>query len=179
MTDLTEIDHLIARCGLGDRRAFAALYGATSAKLFGLAVRILGNRAEAEDAVQDIYVRIWQNAARYRAEGLSPWAWLLTIGRNACIDRLRARRATQPLDEAAELADLAPGPEETALASAEARRIAGCLATLPPERAEAVRRAYLEGETYDELAHRFGVPLNTMRTWLRRSLMKLRECLSA
>jgi RNA polymerase sigma-70 factor (ECF subfamily) len=178
MTDLTEIDHLIARCGLGDRHAFAALYGATSAKLFGLAVRILGNRAEAEDAVQDIYVRIWQNAARYRVEGLSPWAWLLTIGRNACIDRLRARRALQPLDEAAELADLSPGPEEAALASAEARRIAGCLDTLAPERAEAVRRAYLEGETYDELARRFGVPLNTMRTWLRRSLIRLRECLS-
>lgn len=179
MADLVEIERLLARTGMGDRRAFAALYGATSGKLFGLCLRVLSDRAEAEDVMQDAYVKIWHNAARYRADGLSPYAWLLTITRNTAIDRLRARRAVQPLDLAAELADLSPGPEAAAVAEGEARRIGACLDRLDPDRAEAVRRAYVAGETYDELARRYGVPLNTMRTWLRRSLIRLRECLSS
>jgi RNA polymerase sigma-70 factor, ECF subfamily len=178
MADLAELER-IARTGLGDRRAFDALYVATSAKLHGVALRILDNRAEAEDATQEVFVRIWHNAARYQVNGLSPMTWLITIARNHAIDRLRARRASQPLDAAAELADLSPGPEAAAIASSEAGRIAACMETLPPDRAEAVRRAYVEGESYVELATRFGLPLNTVRTWLRRSLMKLKECLSS
>lgn len=178
MIDLTEVERLILKSGLGDRRAFAALYAATSSKLFGLCLRVLDNRSEAEEVLQEAYVKIWRNAAVYAADGLSPWAWLMTVTRNTAIDRLRARRATAPLDEVAELADLAPGPEDAALARGESRRIAACLDSLEPDRAEAVRRAYLRGETYAELARRFGVPLNTMRTWLRRSLIRLRECLS-
>lgn len=179
MTDLDEIERLLARSGMGDRRAFAALYSATSPKLYGLCLRVMTDRAEAEDVMQEAYVKIWHNASRYRADGLSPFAWLLTITRNTAIDRLRARRATQPLDAAAELADLTPGPEAQAMAQGDARRIGACLDRLEEDRADAVRRAYIEGETYDELAARFGVPLNTMRTWLRRSLIRLRECLSS
>jgi RNA polymerase sigma-70 factor (ECF subfamily) len=104
--------------------------------------------------------------------------WLITITRNHCIDRLRARKtATGQMDEAVDIADAAPGPEALAIAASEGVRIADCMGQLEPDRADAVRRAYLEGETYDELATRYGVPLNTIRTWLRRSLIKLRECL--
>jgi RNA polymerase sigma-70 factor (ECF subfamily) len=179
MTTPAEIERLIAQVALGNRRAFDALYAATAAKLHGVALRILDNRAEAEDVVQEVYVSVWHNAGRYQVNGLSPMTWLITIARNRAIDRLRARRASQPLDEAAELADLSPGPEDAAIAASERGRIAACLGTLDPDRAEAVRRAYVEGESYGDLAQRFGLPLNTVRTWLRRSLQRLRACLSA
>ena len=181
MATLHDIEGMIARMAMGDRAALSSLYAATSAKLFGIALRVLEDRAEAEDAVQEIYVKVWRNADRYRSNGLSPMTWLITVARNHSIDRLRARRGTQgsraPMDDIADWPDHADTPEEAAVASSQRARIGTCLQMLPPERADAVRRAYILGETYEELARRFGVPLNTMRTWLRRSLLKLRECL--
>lgn len=178
MSSREEIEGHIARCALGDREAFAALYQATSAKLFGICLRVLNSRAEAEDALQEIYVKIWRNAGRYRAGTYSPMTWLITIARNHAIDRLRARRTRGGgIEEAETVADGAPGPEALAIADSERGRLVTCLAELPEDRAQAVRLAYLHGETYADLAARFGVPLNTMRTWLRRSLMKLKECL--
>ena len=101
MTTRDEIEALIDRVAAGDRAAFADLYRHTSAKLFGTALRILKTQAETEEAVQEIYVKIWRNAERYRAGGTSPMTWLITIARNHAIDRLRARRATSAgLDEA-------------------------------------------------------------------------------
>ena len=174
-----DIDTLIARIATGERRAFSALYDRTSAKLFGICLRVLNDRGEAEEVLQEVFVKIWHNAKRYRAGGFSPMTWLITIARNASIDRLRKRRAVQAdMNAVLTLADPAPGPEAQAVASGERAQLAGCLDRLDPARAEAVRRAYLEGETYDELALRFAVPLNTMRTWLRRSLLKLKDCLS-
>ena len=173
-----DIEEMIARMAMGDRGALSGLYAATSAKLFGISLRILGDRAEAEDALQEVYVKVWHNAGRYRQNGLSPMTWLITVARNHSIDRLRARpKGVAPLDEAAELADLAPNPEEALLASGLTGRIAACLDALDPDRADAVRRAYLGGEAYADLSARYAVPLNTIRTWLRRSLLKLRECL--
>ena len=179
MTTAPELETMIGRIALGDRAAFSALYAATSAKLFGICLRVLDNRAEAEDALQEVFVKVWHNAGRYQVNGLSPMTWMITVARNHSIDRLRARRtASGGMDEVAELADLAPGPEAQLIAASARGRIAGCLGTLEPDRADAVRRAYVEGETYADLADRYGVPLNTIRTWLRRSLLKLRECLS-
>lgn len=179
MAERADIENWIAQTALGDRKAFGALYDATSAKLFGVCLRVLDNRAEAEDTLQEVYARVWHNADRYRSNGLSPMTWLITIARNRSIDRLRARRsAAGGLEEAENLADSGPGPEAMAVAASERSRIVDCMGELPADRAEAVRRVYLEGETYNELAVRFDVPLNTMRTWLRRSLQRLRECLT-
>lgn len=180
MTTRSEIEDMIARMALGDRGAFGLLYSATSAKLFGICLRVLGNRAEAEDALQEAYVKIWRNADRYRANGLSPMTWLITVTRNHAVDRVRARgrRGTDPLEDAGTVADDVPGPEALAIAGSDRARIVDCMAELETDKAGAVRRAYLEGETYRELADRYGIPLNTVRTWLRRSLLKLRECLS-
>lgn len=177
MTGREEIEALIARVALGDRAAFRALYAATSAKLHGLLIRILKDPAEAEDVLQDVYVKIWSHAGRYAANGLSPMTWLITIARNAGIDRLRARARIAP-DAPPDAPDPAPGPEATAVAASEARRIAACLGELEADRAAAVRGAYLDGLSYDALAERHAVPINTMRTWLRRSLIRLRECLA-
>jgi RNA polymerase sigma-70 factor, ECF subfamily len=173
-----EIEAMIVRVGLGDRAAFSALYDATAAKLFGVCLRILRNRADAEEALQDVFVRVWQKAGSFAANGLSPMAWLVTLARNLSIDRLRARKApAQDLASVPDLRDAGPTPEASAVAASERARIETCLGALDGGRAEAVRGAYLEGWSYQDLAERFGVPLNTMRTWLRRSLMKLRECL--
>ncbi|OUS22111.1 RNA polymerase subunit sigma [Rhodobacterales bacterium 59_46_T64] len=190
MTTRADIEDMLARVAMGDREAFAALYRATSAKLFGVCLRILIERAEAEEAVQEIYIKIWRNADRYAAGGYSPMTWLITIARNHAIDRLRKRRAMIIRGEAGggtdgdggsvldRMADDAPGAEAQMIAQGDARRITGCLGELEPDRSEAVQRAYLSGETYADLAAHYDVPLNTMRTWLRRSLLKLKECLS-
>ncbi len=179
MATRAQIEDLIARTALRDREAFAALYDATQATLFGICLRVLKDRTDAEDALQDVYVRIWQKAGTYAVTGHSPMTWLITLARNQAIDRLRARKPAATEAAAPErVPDTQPGPEAAAVMASEARRIALCMDELPPDRADAVRGAYLDGETYQTLAARHGVPLNTMRTWLRRSLAKLRECLS-
>lgn len=175
-----EIADLISRCALRDRNAFRDLYGRTSAKLFGVVLRILKDRAEAEEALQEVYVKIWQRADRYVQGGYSPISWLVAVARNHALDVLRARKpVNDDIDLALDIADAGPNPEQATIDSGERGRIEGCLATLEPDKADCVRGAYLDGFTYEELAERHGVPLNTMRTWLRRSLIKLRECLSA
>ncbi len=179
MTSRDDIEDLILKVSLGDRAAFSRLYDATSAKLFGVCLRVLDNRAEAEEALQDVFVKVWHKADRYSVNGYSPMTWLITLSRNAAIDRLRKRKAPSvALDDAHDLSDDAPTPEAAAVASSEAERLAACLSELEADKSDAVRRAYLNGETYKELAARYGVPLNTMRTWLRRSLISLRTCLT-
>ncbi|MGB3502711.1 MAG: sigma-70 family RNA polymerase sigma factor [Mesorhizobium sp.] len=173
-----DISKLIVRTSLKDRAAFDLLYRQTSAKLFGVCLRVLDNRTDAEEALQDVYVKIWTKADRFAVSDLSPISWLVAVARNHAIDRIRQRRKpATDLDEALDIADPAPGPEMLAVADGERERIFTCLDELETDRAAAVRGAYLDGDSYAELAERYGVPLNTMRTWLRRSLMKLRECL--
>ncbi|MES2969939.1 MAG: sigma-70 family RNA polymerase sigma factor [Pseudomonadota bacterium] len=162
-----------------DRAAFRALYAATSSKLLGVLLRILGQRSEAEDALQEVYTRVWLRAARFDAGKGRGMTWLIAIARNHAIDRLRARPdAPTDGDDALDLvADHSPTAERKLIAAGEARRIGECFDTLEPDRAQAVRGAYLSGLSYIDLAARHGVPINTMRTWLRRSLLKLKECL--
>lgn len=173
-----DISKLILRTALKDRAAFSELYLATSAKLFGVCLRVLNNRAEAEEALQEIYIKVWTRADRYAISELSPISWLVAVARNHSIDRVRARRpAAAGIDQAQEVADAAPSPEDQVLWRSEGTRLALCLDELENSRAAAVRGAYLEGDSYAVLAERHNVPLNTMRTWLRRSLVKLKECL--
>lgn len=179
MQTRSDIEALIAQVSLGNRQAFSDLYDATSAKLFGVCLRVLKNRAEAEDALQDVYVRIWQKAGRFVPGTYSPMTWLITLARNLAIDRLRARKApARDVEEMYDLRDTGPTPEAAAIAGSELERIRACLDELEPDRAAAVKGAYLDGDTYADLAERHDVPINTMRTWLRRSLLKLKDCLN-
>ncbi|GAA4223348.1 RNA polymerase sigma-70 factor (ECF subfamily) [Sagittula marina] len=181
MTPQEEIEALIARVAMADRKAFRDLYSRTSAKLFGVSVRILKDEALAEEVLQEVYVKLWDRAGAYRSNGYSPMTWLITITRNASIDRLRkARRegsAMAPVDIAERLYDDAPGPAQQAEMRSEAKALQACLSELPLDRSEMVQRVYLQGLTYQEIAEETGIKLNTVRTWLRRSLMQLRECL--
>ncbi|WP_092781863.1 sigma-70 family RNA polymerase sigma factor [Jannaschia pohangensis] len=173
------IETLIARVALGDQAAFSALFDATSGKLLAVCLRVLTERAAAEDAMQDAYVKVWKNARRYQVTGHSPMTWLITIARNTAIDRLRARRIDHDVDDFSERI-AAPGltPEQSAIAASDSRRIIGCMAELEPDRRAAISGAYLRGQSYKDLSDQFDVPLNTMRTWLRRGLSALRECMS-
>lgn len=170
---------LLLRVAAGDRAAFQEIYTKTSAKLFGVTLRILGTRAEAEDALQEVYTRVWLHARRFDPGRGAGMTWLIAIARNHAIDRLRARPAAASGDEDAldTVADDRPGVLERLVAAGDARRIADCFGMLDPDRAAAVQSAYLRGLSYQALADRHGVPINTMRTWLRRSLQKLKECM--
>lgn len=175
----SDTEDLILRVAQGNRAAFQALYDSTSAKLLGVALRVLKDRTEAEEALQEVYVKIWHNAGRYTVNGLGPMTWLVTLARNTAVDRLRKlRRIADHTQIEERVVDPGIGPEDATIAASERSRLVACFGELPRDRAEAVRRAYLEGETYADLAGRFDVPLNTMRTGLRRSLLTLRECLT-
>jgi RNA polymerase sigma-70 factor (ECF subfamily) len=171
-----DLELLLARIAIGDHDAFVQLYDCTAAKLHGVTYRVLANRNDAEDAVQEVYVKIWRNAERYQAEHGRALDWLVAVARNHAIDVLRARkRSSRDIDQTAYSdGPPPPTPETEALRTDERRRIDRCLAELSPDRAQAVRAAYLEGWSYKELARHHGVPLNTMRSWLRRALSVLR-----
>jgi RNA polymerase sigma-70 factor (ECF subfamily) len=172
------IEDLISRTALGDRKAFRDLYAHTSAKLYAVCLRVLRNRAEADDALQEIYVKIWRNAATFGPSDYSPNTWLIAIARHHAIDLIRARKPqAEDIDEQYDLRSGDPDPENSAIATDQRRQIDGCLDQLDAPKASAVRGAYLDGLSYEELSQKYNVPLNTMRTWLRRSLANLRECL--
>ncbi|HEX8048508.1 sigma-70 family RNA polymerase sigma factor [Rhizobium sp.] len=173
-----EVETLISRVAMRDQKAFAALYRHTSPKLYAVCLRILRNKTDAEEVLQEVYVKIWQRAERFLASEGPAMPWLTTIARNQSIDAIRARKpVADEIDSAYDLADTEPGPEEQAIVKGEGRRIDRCMEELEAGRAQAVRSAYVEGLSYQELAEQYSVPLNTMRTWLRRSLIRLRECL--
>jgi RNA polymerase sigma-70 factor (ECF subfamily) len=178
MTD-DPIADLLTRIAAQDRAAFGQIYSAASAKLMGVLLRILGNRAEAEDALQEVFTRVWLRAARFDAAKGRGMTWLITLARYHAIDRVRARPEGQSDDEdaMASVTDPTPRAETRLIAAGEARRINECFATLDADKSAALRGAYLSGLSYADLATKFDVPLNTMRTWLRRSLQKLKECM--
>jgi RNA polymerase sigma-70 factor, ECF subfamily len=173
------VAQLLAKVAAQDRAAFRDLYSSTSSKLFGVLLRILSNRAEAEDALQEVFTRVWLRAGRFDPEKGRAMTWLISVARNHAIDRLRTRveATTATEDEAETLVDRTPGAEDGLIAKGQARRIIDCMSALEPDRAKAVQGAYLGGMSYADLAAKFNVPLNTMRTWLRRSLLQLKECL--
>lgn len=177
----TQIEALIARTALGERLAFDALYDATSAKLLSVCLSVLKDRPEAEEALQETFIRIWNNAGRYAVNGLSPMTWLITIARNCSIDRLRRRKggpAPAPLDLADSVASPAPGPEEQTIMNQQRDRLQSCLDEIGEPHADAVRAVYLEGASYADLAKAADAPLNTVRSWLRRGLLQLKDCVS-
>jgi RNA polymerase sigma factor (sigma-70 family) len=164
----------------GDRTALRDVYRLTSAKLFGVCLRILPDREEAEDVLQEVYLTVWNRADRFDPARASPVTWLATIARNRAIDRLRAmapRRDDHPVEAADAVEDAAPGPLAALESGEEARRLARCLETLEERARGAIVAAFYGGRTYEDLARGAGVPLGTMKSTIRRALIRLKGCL--
>lgn len=179
MSHAGELVTLLARVGDGDAAALKSVYVTTSAKLFGVILRILSERGEAEDVLQEVYLTVWRKAAEFDATRASPVTWLATIARNRAIDRLRARasRPTSPLDEAAEIRDDTPSAHSLLEGSEAAKRVNAVLSELEPRHAAVIRAAYYEGLTYETLSAREGVPVGTLKSWVRRGLIRMRGSL--
>lgn len=169
----------LARVADGDRSALQAVYDATSAKLFGVALRILNDRSEAEDVLQEVYINVWTRAGTFDASRASPITWLATLARNRAIDRQRqvGRRISRPIDEAGDIPDDAEDGLDTVLRAETLTRLDGCLKELEDQQRRAIRTAFFEGRTYDDVAKMFSVPTGTMKSWIRRSLIRLKACL--
>lgn len=176
---LVEVESLLAKIALGDRQAFDALYEDTCARLYGIAFAIIKDDVEAEEALQDAYLQVWRRAASFNRSQGTASVWLASVTRNAAIDRLRKgrNRREQQLDWEDTLETRAPSPEALAAVSTDTQRLHDCLRQLEPERARLLRKAYLKGLTHAELAKSTKKPIGTIKSWIRRSLLKLRECL--
>ncbi len=172
----------MVRLANGDSTALEEIYESTRVKLFGICLRILRDQKEAEDALQDVYINLWQRADRYDPERASPISWLSTFARNRAIDRLRTgkvRGGAVPVDEAAPLPDETPLADALMVDAERDAQIHKCLGTLDERTRTHIRSAFFDGYTYAQLAERADVPLGTMKSWIRRGLQRLRACLEA
>ena len=177
----TELERLMSAVAEGDREAFAALYRATSAKLYGVVLRILRRRDLADEVIQETYVRIWNNAAVFDPARASPITWMVTIARNRALDEVRRATplAIDTTPEAFDVADDSMLASERVELASDLARLKACLDGLELERRDIVRLAYLDGLSRDELGARFGHPPGTIKTWLHRSLKQLKACLTS
>lgn len=181
MTDDRDADAVLAqRIRAGEADALGELYDRHASTALATALRVVGDRTEAEDVVHEAFVAVWRKIGRFDVERGSLRAWLMTVVRNRAIDRVRARRPRVDLDDADERSLLRTGPNptwEAALARASAAEVREALAALPEEQRHAVELAYFEGYTYREVAALTGVPPGTANGRLRLALGKLREAL--
>lgn len=184
MAEREQLAEWLTATARGDEQAFQQLYSATSSQLYALLLRILRNPDRAQDALQDAYVRIWQKADTYVPERGAPLTWLLSIARYRALDVLRRKRPEVSMPEepdmmATLLEDnqaLSPLEENENRQSLEA--IQRCLRTLQSPQRDSVLLAYYEGLTHEELAERLDAPLGTVKSWIRRGLIRLRQCLA-
>jgi RNA polymerase sigma factor (sigma-70 family) len=178
-TERDDLNRLLQDAGRNDQKAFAELYKRTSSKLFGVCLRMLRDRGEAEEVLQETYTSVWRSAASFDATRASAITWLVTLSRNKAIDRLRQHREVL-LDDPKSLGaavDEESAPASEAEASQEHQRLQECLDELESLQQSSVREAFFTGATYNELAARCKVPLGTMKSWIRRALLQLRQCL--
>lgn len=169
----------LSRVAAGDRAAYERVYHATSAKLYGIVLRILQRRDLADEVVQEVYVRIWERAGDFDPARASPITWMATIARNRALDEVRKAGHVRLDDapEAMDVADEARLADDQVASRQELQRLLGCLDGLTADRREMVRLAYLDGWSREALAKKFGHPVATIKTWLHRSLKQLKDCL--
>jgi len=174
---------LLARTALADERAFAELYRLTSSHLFAVAVRILRDKAAAEDALQEAFVSVWHHAGSYVAAKSRPQTWLTSIVRNRCLDHLRRRvpdtmTLTRDDDEGEiDLPATGPTPVELLLSGADAAMVRGCVDALDGGQKQAIALAFFQGLSHSELSVQLREPLGTVKSWIRRGLERLKSCL--
>ena len=176
-----ELAALLAACGRRDRAAFERLYRASSAKLFGVALRILRREDWAEEVLQECYVSIWTHAPDYRPALAAPMTWMTSIVRNRCLDWLRRPRLEVPDEEGAIVEATesdTPGPLAELERAKESHALARCLKGLEGKQRQAIALAFFDGLSHSELARHLREPLGTVKTWVRRGLLRLKDCLA-
>jgi RNA polymerase sigma-70 factor (ECF subfamily) len=187
MTDDATLSLLLNRVAMQDRAALRGLYEAVSGRLMAVVYRMLNDRGASEDVLQDTFVTVWTRAPQFPALRTSPMAWLTSIARNRAIDLMRKRRPETPLqwhDEDGQehhhdVRDESPTPLEQLLERQSERQLGDCIGRLDEEPRSALVLAYYEGLTHEQLATRLRRPLGTVKAWIRRSLLRLKECLGA
>jgi RNA polymerase sigma-70 factor, ECF subfamily len=172
---------LLGQCALKNQRAFADLYALTSAKLFGVALRILRRQDWAEEVLQESYLNIWNHAGNYAVSKSAPLTWMTSIVRNRSLDWLR-RPQTETTGEEYDVAveawqDDTAGPMESLLAASEAAALKRCLDQLEARQRQSIMLAFFHGLSHSELASHMKQPLGTVKTWVRRGLQRLKGCL--
>lgn len=176
------IESLLSRCALGDERALEELYKAVSAQLYALLVRMLRSRSVAEEALQDVMVKVWQRADSYVAYRGRAMAWLTSIARYRAIDLLRTQHQDTALEDAPEaaLADDASGVANEAVSSErQQHNLSDCMGRLNEGQRKCIALAYVEGRSHDQVARAVGAPLGTVKSWVRRGLLSLKRCLES
>jgi len=174
----------LSQTAAGDEAAFRKLYDAVSPHLFALLLRILKDQARAEEALQDVFVRIWQKADTYSVDRGKPLTWLLTIARYRALDLIRRQRPEDAMPgdpdlESALLVDKdGRGPDLDSETDQALEAVRVCMQRLQDEQRRSVLLAYYEGLTHSELADRLKTPIGTVKSWIRRGLLRLRECLA-
>jgi len=174
---------LLAQSALKNQRAFADLYELTSAKLFGVALRILRRQDWAEEVLQECYVNIWNHAGDYAVQRSAPLTWMTSIVRNRCLDWLR-RPQQEATGEEYDIAveawqDDSPGPMEQLMNSSDAAALARCLRQLEAKQRQSIMLAFFNGLSHSEVAGHMKQPLGTVKTWVRRGLERLKGCLAS
>lgn len=179
MSDQRLLIRLIQDTAGGDRAAFKRLYELTAPKLFGFSQRLLNRTDWAEDLLQETYIKIWHHASEYHAERGSVLTWMISILRYGAIDRIRAHKPATPLTEEITdtLQEAGPGPFNLALQSETANALESCMERLSEIQQRCITLAFFEGLTHQELSRRLQHPLGTIKAWIRRGLISLRECL--
>lgn len=170
----------LEQVGAGNREAFDALYRATAGMLLGICLRVLPDRAEAEEVLQEVFVTVWGKAGQFDRHRAKPMTWLGAIARNRAIDRLRASPAAElraDIDVGETVRDPSPSPAAHAEAASERARLDECLEQLEPQRQNLIRSAFFDNTTYERLSERSGSPLGSVKSWIRRGLLQLRACL--
>jgi RNA polymerase sigma-70 factor, ECF subfamily len=174
------LSDLLARVGSKDSAAFAEVYDATSAKLYGIVLRILKRRDLADEVLQEVYVKIWERASDFDPARASPITWMATIARNRALDEIRKRVPVSIEDapEALNVPSKEPHPLQALELSQDVARLTACLDGLEPQRRDIVVHAYINGASREELSRQYGHPVATIKTWLHRSLAQLKKCLT-
>ncbi|MEO5694390.1 MAG: sigma-70 family RNA polymerase sigma factor [Usitatibacter sp.] len=171
---------LLARAALGDRKSFADLYEATKSKLFAVSLRIVRERHIAEEVLQDSFVNIWKHASDYAQAKSAPTTWMAAIVRNRSLDVVRRTREEPDVDDAlaAKLVDEGAAPPLEMQDRAEAHTLKQCLGELEAEQRQSIALAFFHGLSHSELADHMRRPLGTVKTHIRRGLLKLRDCIA-
>ena len=173
-----DLEQLLRAVAAGDRQALKGLYQRTSARLYGICLRVLGDESDAQDALQEVFTTVWIKAGQFDPAKAGAITWMGTLARNRSIDRLRrGRPPNAPIDEAAEIAADEPSQLEVLESSEDASRLEHCLEALDERARTMIRAAFIDGASYPELAGRAAVRLPTMKSWIRRGLLQLRGCL--